>query len=134
MAKPTPVPKGSGVRICCIAGVFAFADTKTDYNHHTYFTRYHTYSWIRVQTDDPLWVDRITSAVNSQLSAKGWTQQQSGGDVSLAAYGSVHVERTVQTWYDGFGGGWRWRGFGDGMATTTVEKTPVGALTPRYVR
>ncbi len=114
---------------CCIAGALAFADTKTDYNHHTDFTRYHTYSWIKVQTDDPLWVDRITSAVNSQLSAKGWTQQQSGGDVSIAAYGSMHEERTVQTWYDGFGGGWRWRGFGDGMATTTVEKTPVGALT-----
>jgi len=30
--------------------------------------------------------------------------------------------------YTGFGGGWRWRGFGDGFATTTVEKTPVGTL------
>jgi Domain of unknown function (DUF4136) len=27
------------------------------------------------------------------------------------------------------GGGWFWRGFGgDGMATTTVENTPVGTL------
>jgi hypothetical protein len=27
-----------------------------------------------------------------------------------------------------FGGGWFWRGFGDGIVTTKVENTPVGTL------
>ncbi len=107
----------------------AFADVKTDYNHKADFSKLHTYSWIKVQTDNPLWTDRIIRAVDSELSAKGWTKVPSGGDASVAAYGSTHTERNLQTWYDGFGGGWYWRGFGDGMATTTVEKVPVGTLT-----
>ena len=28
----------------------------------------------------------------------------------------------------GFGGGWFWRGFGDGMAVTDVENIPIGTL------
>ncbi len=109
--------------------VVAFADVKTDYSHKADFSKLHTYSWIKVQTDNPLWTDRITRAIDSELSAKGWTKVPSGGDASVAAYGSTHTERNLQTWYDGFGGGWYWRGFGDGMATTTVEKVPVGTLT-----
>jgi hypothetical protein len=34
----------------------------------------------------------------------------------------------METFYDGFGGGWRWRGFGDSTATTTTEITRVGTL------
>jgi hypothetical protein len=34
----------------------------------------------------------------------------------------------LQTWYDDFGGGWHWHGFGSGMATTIEEETPVGTL------
>ena len=32
------------------------------------------------------------------------------------------------TFYDNLGGGWRWHGWGTGMATTTVENIPVGTL------
>ncbi len=115
------------VLVCSMA--VAFADVKTDYNHKADFSKYHTYSWIKVQTENPLWTDRITRAVDSELQAKGWTKVASGGDVSVAAYGSTHNERSLETWYDGFGGGWGWRGFGgDTMATTSVEKIPVGTL------
>jgi hypothetical protein len=109
--------------------LIALGQVKTDYDHKADFGKYHTYSWIKVQAENPLWNDRITNAVDSQLSAKGWTKVQSGGDVSVAAYGATHTQQNLETWYDGFGGGWRWRGFGDGMATTTVEKVPVGTLT-----
>jgi hypothetical protein len=34
----------------------------------------------------------------------------------------------LQTFYDSFGGGWYWSGFGDGIATTTVSTTPIGTL------
>ena len=50
------------------------------------------------------------------------------GDAGVAAYGSVKNEKTLQTYYDSFGGGWFWRGFGDGMSTTNVENVPVGTL------
>ncbi len=105
-----------------------FATVKTDYSHSVDLGHYRTYSWIKVSIEDPLWEDRVTRAVDSQLSAKGWTRVPSGGDAAVAAYGSTHNQKTLQTWYDGFGGGWRWRGFGDGLATTTEEDTPVGTL------
>jgi hypothetical protein len=105
-----------------------FATVKTDYSHSVDFGHYKTYSWIKVSVQDPLWEDRITRAVDSQLSAKGWTRVPDGGDAAVAAYGSTRTEKTLQTWYDGFGGGWFWSGFGDGLATTTVQRTPVGTL------
>jgi hypothetical protein len=47
---------------------------KTDYDHSANFGQYKTYSWEKVQTKDQLLVDRIKSAVNSALAAKGWTE------------------------------------------------------------
>ena len=99
---------------------------KTDYDHNANFGQYKTYSWEKVQTKDPLWVDRIKSAVNEALAAKGWTQVESGGDISVVAIEMTQNQQTLNTFYDGFGGGWRWGGFGD--ATTTTETYKVGSL------
>src|SRR5258708_4448709 len=99
---------------------------KTDYDHNANFGQYKTYSWEKVQTKDPLWVDRIKSAVNEALAAKGWTQVESGGDVSVVAIEMTQNQQTLNTFYNGFGGGWRWGGFGD--ATTTTETYKVGSL------
>jgi hypothetical protein len=101
----------------------------TDYDHHADFSRYHTYSWIRVQAQDPLWDSRIKRAIDAQLTEKGWQLVPSGGDADLTAIGSTHNQQSIQTLYNGFGGGWGWRGFGNtGMATTTVQSIPVGRL------
>jgi len=111
------------------AACLLYADVKVDYSHHADFTKYHTYSWIKVQAEDPLWNDRIQNAIDSELTAKGWQRVPSGGDAALAAYGSTKTQQSLQTWYDGFGGGWGWRGFGGlGYATTTTENTQVGTL------
>jgi hypothetical protein len=103
------------------------ADVKTDYSRSADFSQYKTYSWIKGKAD-PLWQDRILQAVDGELAAKGWTKVPAGGDAEVAAFGSTQEMPTLTTFYDSFGGGWMWRGFGDGMATTTVEKTPVGTL------
>ena len=87
----------------------AFATVKTDYSHSTNFARYKTYSWTKVQANDSLWEDRIKRAVNEQLTAKGWTMVSSGGDVSVAAFGSTQNQQRLQTFYDNLGGGWFWR-------------------------
>jgi len=106
------------------------AKVVVDYDHSVDFSRYHTYSWIKAEAENPLWTDRISNAVDSQLSAKGWQKVPADGDASVAAFGTTKTERTLQTWYDGFGGGWGWHGWGGpGFATTTVEKVPVGTLT-----
>src|SRR5258707_8849539 len=94
--------------------------TKTDYDHDANFGQYKTYSWEKVQTQDPLLVDRIKEAVNAALTAKGWTPVESGGDVAVVAMEMTQNHRTLNTYYNGFGGGWRWGG-GLGNATTTVD-------------
>jgi hypothetical protein len=104
------------------------ANVKTDYSHSANFGQYHTYSWLKVDAGNPLWVNRIKRDVDAQLTAKGWMQVPSGGDAAVSAFGATHDRRSLQTFYDGFGGGWRWGGFGPDLATTTTINTPVGTL------
>jgi hypothetical protein len=111
------------------AGKLSAQNVKTDYDRNANFGHYKTYSWEQVKTQDPLNVDRIKNAVNTALASKGWTQVQSNGDVSIVAMEITHNQQTLNTYYDGFGGGWRWRGFGGmGEATTTTETYKVGTL------
>jgi hypothetical protein len=109
-----------------IGFIFA-AEIKTDYDHSADFSRYRTYSWIKVDAGNSLWSDRITRDVDAQLAAKGLTRVASGGDLGVSAFGSTHNQQSLETFYTGFGGGWFWRGLG-GDATTEVISTPVGSL------
>lgn len=124
----------------------AFADNvRTDYDHSVDFTQYHTYSWGKVQTSEPFYVDRIKQAVNKELQTKGWQLVPTGGSVVVFAKDNVHNQQEVQTSYDnmgdpwgpGWGGGWGWGGWGwgglaspggFGTATTTTSNQPVGNL------
>jgi hypothetical protein len=108
------------------AGPAPAQQVKTDYDRSANFGQYKTYSWEQVKTKDALDVDRIKNAVNAALAAKGWTKVDSSGDVSIVAMEIIRNQQTLNTFYDGFGGGWRWGGFGD--ATTTTETYKVGTL------
>jgi hypothetical protein len=108
------------------AGRSSAAAVKTDYDRNANFAQYKTYSWERVQTRDPLMVDRIKSAVNGSLAAKGLTEVPTGGDLSIVAIEVTHNQQTLDTFYNNFGGGRRFGGFGD--ATTTTETYRVGTL------
>lgn len=55
----------------------------------------------------------------------------SGGQVAIVAMDVTQNHQTLNTFYDGFGGGWGWRRFGAGGfgdATTTTENYQVGTL------
>src|SRR5713101_3441466 len=118
------------VGLTLVLATVSFAQrVKTDYDHNANFGQYKTYSWEKVQTKDPLVVDRIKSAVNSALAEKGLTQVPSGGDVEVFAIETTQNQQTLDTFYNAFGGGRRWGGFGGfGDATTTVETYKVGSL------
>jgi hypothetical protein len=103
------------------------AQVKTDYDRSANFGQYKTYSWQQVNTRDQLMVDRIKSAVNSALAAKGWTEVPSGGNAALVAVETTRNQQTLDTFYNGFGGGRRWGG-GFGTSTTTVQTYKVGTL------
>ncbi|MGB7730608.1 MAG: DUF4136 domain-containing protein [Candidatus Acidiferrum sp.] len=116
----------SAAALFCCAASFA-QDVRTDYDKKADFESFHTYSWGKVQTGDPLWEPRIKDAVDKDLSAKGWQKVASGGDVVVMAVGAAKSQQEYQTFYDGLGGGWGWGGFGD-MSTTTVQNYRVGTL------
>jgi uncharacterized protein DUF4136 len=116
------------VFVCAVA---LYATVKADYDHKIDFERYHTYSWIGVQAGNSLWQDRIASAVDNALAAKGWTKVPSGGEAMVSAFGRTREQDTLETFYTGFPGwGWRagWWG-GMGMATTEAVPERVGDLT-----
>lgn len=107
-----------------LLGTLAWADVMTDYVRHANFSSYKTYSWGRVVTPDSMWSQRIKSAVDGQLAAKGWKEVESGGDVVINAFGGAHAEQDVHVTGDfvrEFGGG-----FGDAWASKSTYA--VGAL------
>ena len=124
--------------LAAIATLFATASSaqqvKTDYDRTANFSQYKTYSWQGVHTENPLWVDRIKTAVNAALAAKGWTQVESGGNVSIMAMEINQTHKNLDTYYDSFGGGLGWGrrfgGWGDGFgeSTTTEDTYRVGTL------
>jgi hypothetical protein len=118
----------ASVGIVLLLATASFAEqVKTDYDRSAKFSQYKTYSWQKVQTQDPLWVDRIKEAVNAALTAKGWTPVESGGDVAIVAMEITQNQQTLNTYYDNFGGRRRWGG-GFGYATTTTDNYKVGTL------
>jgi hypothetical protein len=105
----------------------ATAQVMTDWDHAADFTKYRTYSWMKVEAGDSLWSQRLEQDIDAQLAAKGWKRVDANGDTTVMAFRRTTSEQTLETLYDGFGGGWRWRGFGGtGFATTTTETVRVG--------
>jgi len=102
------------------------APVSVDYDHSINFNQLKTYSWQTVHTTDPLWDKRVKDAVNHELTARGWTEVPSGGDVQIAAIEKTSLHQEYDTYYDGFGGR-RWGG-GMGLSTTSLDSYKVGTL------
>ena len=107
----------------------------TDYDHHANFETYHTFSFYRVQTANPLFEQRVKDAITHDLQSRGWQMVPNGGDIAITAIGDVHNEQEYTTFYNGLGGGYGWRGWGGWgggwggrEATTTTQNIPVGTL------
>ena len=122
-----PITTAAALALILAGASAAQQQVTTDHDRSVNFEQYKTYSWRKVATRDPLMVDRIKSAVNSALAAKGWAEVPSDGDAAIVAVVTTQTQETLRTFYDGFGGGWRWRG-GFGESTTTPETYTVGTL------
>jgi hypothetical protein len=112
------------VAIMLTTPVFANS-VAVDYDHSENFTQVKTYSWSKVSTVNSLWDKRVEDSIDRDLTAKGWTQVPSGGDVLLVAIEKTSVHQAFDTYYDGFGG----RRFGRmGESTTSLDSYKVGTL------
>lgn len=115
----------------CGSGV----SVKTDYNPEAAqaMNAYKTYSWATIKRDQgvtPLNRDRIISAIDAALGAKGFQKQASGGDFQVAFIATMNQQTDYTTTNDYYGYGWgRWYGAG-GMSTsrTTAYNWTQGTL------
>ena len=125
--KMTRVTVGFALMMVIANAVFA-QNVKTDYNKGTNFAAYKTFQWIKEpKTTNPLIKQRVMDEINAALTARGLKLVTSDADLCIAAHAATNEERTLNTFYNGFGGGWRWGG-GFGSATTTVNTYEVGSL------
>ncbi|HVZ16535.1 MAG TPA: DUF4136 domain-containing protein [Terriglobales bacterium] len=113
--------------ILCFSVVLLAQEVHTDFDHNANFSKYRTYSWLRVQSDNSLWQQRIQQDIDSTLQGLGLQMVASGGDLEVSAVGAVHNQQEYQTYYNGLGPGWYWGGFGS-TATTAPINYRVGTL------
>jgi hypothetical protein len=119
---------GFALMMMVIANAAFAQKVTTDYNKSADFARYKTFMWIKEpKASSPLTRQRVIEDVNSALAGRGLKLVTSDADLCIAAHAATKQERTLNTFYNGFGGGWRWRG-GFGSATTTVDTYEVGTL------
>ena len=123
------------LRMCIFLGLFLLLPTilkaqkvTIDFDHSVNFSQYKTFMWIREpRISDPLMKRRVMDAINAQLTAKGLQLVTDGADLGINANEATKEEHTLETFYTGLGG-WGWRGWGGGMATTVPESYTVGTL------
>lgn len=110
----------------------------TDYDHKAPFGDYHTFSFYKLKTVNPLDQSVLKTEIRNDLKYHGWREVPQGGDVAITAIGAQTDERQYQTFYDGLGPGFGWDGWGGwwgggwgggfGENTTTERNIPVGTL------
>lgn len=110
----------------------------TDYDHDANFETYHSFSFAKVETSNPLFKSRVEDAITQDLQAKGLQRVPSGGDIAITAIGDVRNQQEYTTFYNGLGPGFGYRGWGGwsggwgngagGLSTTTTQTVPIGTL------
>ena len=132
-----------GLCFMLTAGTALAQKVSVDFDKNTDFSKFKTYAFVEgTSTPETLTNQRIESAIEAQLAAKGLTRVQGNADLTVVFHCAVKQQTQLNTtnlggwgWGPGWGrgwgwgGGWRggWGGLG-GNAITQVEQIPVGTL------
>ena len=111
-------------------------EVHTDFDHNAHFETYRTFSFAKIQTDNPLYQQRLRDDITADLQKHGLQSVPSGGDLAITAIGGVHDQQQYNSFYTGLGPGFGWRGWGGwggggwggGETQTTVQQIPIGTL------
>ncbi|HEX5135622.1 MAG TPA: DUF4136 domain-containing protein [Planctomycetota bacterium] len=89
--------------------------TNYDYDMSYDFSKLRTYRWADIPSKadaDPLVVQRVGSAVEAELKAKGYAMAEGTPDFLVANYVGKHTKIQVNDWGYGYGPHGRWYGGG----------------------
>ena len=117
----------SACTVLLLAGI-VWAGVNVDWDKNASFSGFKTYAWGQgTPVKNQLMDQRIIDGIDKQLAAKGLQKvaADASPDLTVVYHAATSTETQVNTMGTG-GWGWRW---GGGMATTTVDKIPVGQLT-----
>lgn len=113
--------------ILLLCGFINAQDIKTNYMPGTDFSKYKTYKWISISNTeqaDPIVTQQITDAIDSQLTSKGFTKDDTqNADLYVGIQTSITQQHQWNAY--GMGGGWR---FGGGMASAQSSTIQIGTL------
>jgi hypothetical protein len=109
---------------------------KTDFDPAVDFAKFTTYYWAKSDpSPNDLMNQRLISAVDHWLTIKGWTRAAQGqAQLAVVPVFTSAEQKSINTFYDSFGGGWGyggWGGYGGmgmGSSTTTVSTFVEGTL------
>ena len=104
-------------------------DVSIDFDKATNFGGYKTFA-VKLGTawGNPLGEKRVTDEITSSLVEKGWhVAPADKADVIVVLHGATDKKKSLDTFYTGGYGGYRWGGMG-GSSQTTVHEYTVGTL------
>lgn len=110
----------------------AFAQkVSTDHDSAANFAAFRTYYWMKdAVTGNSLVDQRLHDALDRTLQTKGLQKVPEGqADLALGVHVATRERQTLNTFYDSFGPGWGFGGWGgSGMATTNTSTYVEGTL------
>jgi hypothetical protein len=107
------------------AGCGSSMKVTTDFDPAADFTDAHTYSWRDgTPLPNPLMGQRVVSAIDNQLRAKGFNRVESGGDLSITYHAAADRSVDVQSFQTGS----PYACWGGCMTSTTVTPVTTGTL------
>ena len=115
-----------------MAGPSLVAQTvNIDYDHTVNFAKFKTYTWAKVHAADPTVEQRITIAVNRDMSGRYMTEASKGGDVTITVVEATQDKQEFTDFYNSLGDftwqrSWGSDGFMDSQAT--VQDVPLNTL------
>ena len=108
----------------------AFAQKiNTDWDRQANFSNFHTYMW--EQSPHPakgFWNDRIMSAIDQQLQAKGLTKVDSNPDLWVVYSNSIHDQKETIANGMGYPPMWGWGYWGPTQTVYNTYVTKLGTL------
>ena len=106
-----------------------------DYEKSANFAAFKTYAFKDgTKVGQPLIDDRIVTAIEAQLTTKGFTKAESNPDVFVVYHVAFDKQKDISTFSSGYGGGygpygWGWGGgWAGGTTSTQVRDILIGTL------